>query len=229
MAGTYIALGFGEGGGSSTAIANAVPTAAALPAAGDSNGQLIYVIDTESIYAWDSGGSSWGQILNGLADVSGPSGATDNRLCLFSGATGKLIKEASAITASKALVSDASGVPTASGVSSTTLAFLDATSSVQTQIDSKVTGPGSATDTAIAVYDGTTGKLVKNSLATIDGAGAISAPKMAPASYMLMPNLTTAQRDALTGAKGLVIYNTDTDRFQGYVNAAWVDLHGWGA
>ena len=47
-----------------------------------------------------------------------------------------------------------------------------------------------------------------------------------------MPSYTTAQRDALTPSAGMVIYNTTTDRFQGYCAgsvAAWVNLHGWGA
>lgn len=42
------------------------------------------------------------------------------------------------VTASKALVSDGSGNISASGVSATTLGYLDATSSVQTQLDAKV-------------------------------------------------------------------------------------------
>lgn len=38
-----------------------------------------------------------------------------------------------------------------------------------------VVGPASSTDNAIAIYDGLTGKLIKNSLATIDGSGNITA------------------------------------------------------
>lgn len=48
----------------------------------------------------------------------------------------------------------------------------------------------------------------------------------------IFPSYTTTQRDALTPAAGNVIYNTTTDRFQGYCAgsvAAWVNLHGWGA
>lgn len=50
---------------------------------------------------------------------------------------GGALVEAAAITASRALVSDASGLPIASSVTSATLAFLDATSSVQTQLNGK--------------------------------------------------------------------------------------------
>jgi hypothetical protein len=41
-----------------------------------------------------------------------------------------------------------------------------------------VTGPGSSTDNAIARFDGTTGKLLQNSSATIDDSGHIAAPQL---------------------------------------------------
>ncbi len=60
-------------------------------------------------------------------------------------------------------------------VSNTEFGFLDGvTSSIQTQIDSKVTGPASATDEALARFDGTTGKLVQNSVITATDAGVLS-------------------------------------------------------
>lgn len=38
-----------------------------------------------------------------------------------------------------------------------------------------VVGPASATDTAIARYDGTTGKLIQDSIATVQDGGAVAA------------------------------------------------------
>ena len=38
-------------------------------------------------------------------------------------------------------------------------------------------------------------------------------------------SFTTTQRDALTATNGDVIYNTTTNKFQGYANSAWVDLN----
>ena len=38
-------------------------------------------------------------------------------------------------------------------------------------------------------------------------------------------SFTTTQRDALTSANGDVIYNTTTNKFQGYANSVWVDFH----
>lgn len=57
-------------------------------------------------------------------------------------------------------------------VTSTEFQFINSlTSNAQTQIDSKVTGPASATDNAITRFDGTTGKLVQNSVVTISDTG----------------------------------------------------------
>jgi len=44
------------------------------------------------------------------------------------------------------------------------------------------------------------------------------------ASYVQFGSLTTVERDALTAANGMVIYNETTNKFQGYENGAWVDL-----
>lgn len=41
---------------------------------------------------------------------------------------------------------------------------------------------------------------------------------------LLVPRMTTAQRDLLTAANGMIIYNTTTTTMQGYVAGAWADL-----
>jgi len=43
--------------------------------------------------------------------------------------------------------------------------------------------------------------------------------------YLKLPNRTTTQRDALTAANGMVIYNTTANKLQVYANGSWVDLH----
>ena len=40
-----------------------------------------------------------------------------------------------------------------------------------------------------------------------------------------LPRMTTTQRNALTAAAGMMIYNTSTNKFQGYDGSAWRDLH----
>ena len=58
---------------------------------------------------------------------------------------GTAVSQAAAITGARVLVSDANGVPTHSTVTTTTLGYLDATSSIQTQLDAKI--PTSYLDT----------------------------------------------------------------------------------
>ena len=41
---------------------------------------------------------------------------------------------------------------------------------------------------------------------------------------MLLGNMTTTQRNALTAANGMMIYNTSDNKFQGYEAGAWVNL-----
>ncbi len=43
-------------------------------------------------------------------------------------------------------------------------------------------------------------------------------------SFVLTP-MTTTQRNALTAYDGMLIYNSTTNKFQGYANSAWTDLH----
>jgi hypothetical protein len=64
-----------------------------------------------------AGGSNYRLVINGAA------GAMD---------------EASLLTADRVLVSDTNGIPTASGISTTTIAFMDATSSVQGQLNARL-------------------------------------------------------------------------------------------
>jgi len=42
---------------------------------------------------------------------------------------------------------------------------------------------------------------------------------------LTLPRMTTTQRDALTAAVGMIVYNTTDSKFQGYAASGWVNLH----
>ena len=71
-------------------------------------------------------------------------------------------------------------------VSNTEFEYLDGvTSAIQTQLNGQVVGPASATDNAIARFDGTTGKLVQNSGVVINDSGNVGIGTTDPGSYKL--------------------------------------------
>jgi len=69
-----------------------------------------------------------------------------------------------ALTVSRALVSDGSGVVSASTTTAAEIGYVNGvTSAIQTQLGTKVVGPASAVDGNLASFDATTGKLIKDS------------------------------------------------------------------
>jgi hypothetical protein len=47
---------------------------------------------------------------------------------------------------------------------------------------------------------------------------------VAVARPLVMASFTTTQRNALTAANGMMIYNTTSNQFEGYENGAWISL-----
>lgn len=130
--------------------------------------------------------------LAGTGNVTGPVSSTDNALPRFDGSTGALLQN------SGVLVSDANaitGVASLNGVSSATLAFLDATSSIQTQLNARVSGPSSATDSSFILFDGTSGKLIKEH------------PTL---SYNLSTGLITNQKNQNAQLRNILAVNLDS-------------------
>ena len=48
--------------------------------------------------------------------------------------------------------------------------------------------------------------------------------EIASAKALLLPRVTTAQKTAMTAVNGMVVYDTDLDKFQGYEAGAWTNL-----
>jgi hypothetical protein len=110
--------------GLNTALTGAISaTDTVLEAFGKLQNQIDGKENTITTLPISKGGTNSGTALN------------NNRVMQSSGGA---IVEAAAITANRALVSDANGIPVASLVSDTTLGYLDATSSVQTQLNNRI-------------------------------------------------------------------------------------------
>jgi hypothetical protein len=80
-----------------------------------------------------------------------------------------------------------SSLATATYPSLTELSYVKgATSAIQTQLNGKVSGPTSSTDNALAIYDGTSGKLIKNSsfVPTTVGSNLINLPNPSAITFL---------------------------------------------
>jgi hypothetical protein len=54
--------------------------------------------------------------------------------------------------------------------------------------------------------------------------GTLEAGTVACSTIFTLPSLTTTERDALTAANGMLVYNTSTNTLQGYENGSWVNM-----
>ena len=123
---------------------------------------------------------------------------TANRIVINNG-TG-VMTDAAAITASRALVSDANGIPIASTVTSATLAFLDATSSVQTQLNGKEPTVTAGTTSQYYRGDKTFQTLDKTAvgLANVDNTSDLNKPISTATQTALNGKANTAHVHALS-------------------------------
>jgi hypothetical protein len=172
--------------------ANGIPTASATTAS-----ELGFVSGVTSAIQTQFSGKE-----NTITTLPVSKGGTNSSTALNNNrvvqSSGGAIVEAAAITAARALISDANGIPTHSTVTSTTLDFLDATSSVQTQINSKVNSSG--------------GTLTSGSVVT---------PSRLDVKQDTLSNLTTY---ALTASNGQLCFATDTKQMFQVLDTALVSV-----
>lgn len=98
----------------------------------------------------------------GLGDVTGPASAANNRIALFDGTTGKLIKDGGA-----SLTDFLESVVAGTGITVDNTDPQNPTISADAAEAGDVDGPGSAVNNRIAVFDGTTGKIIKDGGKTV--------------------------------------------------------------
>lgn len=117
------------------------------------------------------------------------------------------IVESSAITAARVLISDANGIPTHSSVTSTTLGYLDATSSIQTQLNGKqASGSYALTTGKLSQFASTTSAELAGVISDETGSGALV--------FGTSPSLTTPAFSSITNT-GTLTLPTSTDTLVG--------------
>lgn len=181
---TIIESGGGGGGGSGTVTSVGMSVPSALLAVSGSpvttSGTLAVTLPTRTantVFAGPTSGGAATPTFRALVDDDIPSISTDKldagTLPIARGGTnstaalnnnrvmqssGGAIVEAAAITASRALASDANGIPVASATTATELGYVNGvTSAIQTQLNGKITGGGTTVVGRFPVYNDTSG------------------------------------------------------------------------
>ena len=78
------------GGGGSSSWTDAVPTFSALQP-GTSIGQIVFVIDTSSLYEWN--GTNWVILLSSSSTITGPGSSVTGDIVTFADTSGKVLAD----------------------------------------------------------------------------------------------------------------------------------------
>ncbi len=221
---------------SSGAIVEAAAITAARVLISDANGIPTHsTITTTTLSYLDATSSIQTQLnakegtITNLPIAQGGTNSTtalnNNRIMQSSGGA---IVEASAITAARVLISDANGIPTHSTITSTTLGYLDATSSVQTQLNAKEPTISAGTTAQYWRGDKSWQTLDKSAVGLSNVDNTSDATKNAAAvqltnkdyeggtasntSRLTVPKNTKTNLDALTRKEATLVYGSDTDK-----------------
>lgn len=175
-------------------------TEEAAPSLSASGHGRIYVDSTSHTFKVSENGGAYVSLVTDTSNfVVGPVSSTDNAVCRFDSTTGKLIQNSVVIIGDTGVVTGVTdfnltgfedfteeAAPSVSASGHSRL-YADSSShtlklsqngaayvNVITDTSGFVTGPGSATDTAFARYNGTTGKIIENSGVLCDGSNNVS-------------------------------------------------------
>jgi len=126
-------------------------------------------------------------------------------------------------------------VTNAYGISGTTLTFTEApTAGDKIQVRNffsaqSITVPGASitdndNDTKVQVEESADEDIIRFDVAGSEIAN-ISSTGIVSNKFIQFGSYTTTQRNAISAANGMVVYNSTTNKFQGYAGGSWVDLH----
>ena len=82
-------------------------------------------------------------------------------------------------------------------------------------------GGGNNSGASLVIFTKPDGDVLSKAV-EIDGSGIVDISKTTAA--LLVPRLTTTQRNALTPTNGMIIYNTTDNQMQGYINSSWTAM-----